>query len=66
MNSILAAILIGILALVTLGPNFLGGGSSSSYGNRNSYEYDYSDAGYGYNYQNDFYKRNGFGFGKSF
>ncbi len=65
LNSILAAVLIGILALVTIGPNFLGGGSSSYGYNRNGYEYDYQDAGYGYGYQNqnEFYKRNGF-FGK--
>lgn len=50
LNSILALVLIGILALVTIGPNFLGG--SSSY-NRGGYEYsDYG--GYG---DQQFYKR---------
>jgi len=49
-NSILAVILIAVLALVTLGPNFLGGGQQY---NRNSYyshDYDYA-------YDNGFYKR---------
>jgi len=56
LNSILALILIGILALVTLGPNFLGGGATGSgYGNRNSYGYDYYD----YYNENQFYKRSG-------
>jgi len=56
LNSILALILIAVLALVTLGPNFLGGGGSG-YGQRNSYyNYDY-DQGY-YN-ENQFYQRSG-------
>jgi len=57
LNSILALILIAVLALVTLGPNFLGGGSGSGYGQRNSYyNYDYQD---GYYDQNQFYQRSG-------
>jgi len=59
LNSILALILIGVLALITLGPNFLGGGSGSGYGQRNSYynnAYDYQD---GYYNENQFYQRAG-------
>jgi len=59
LNSILALVLIGILALVTLGPSLLGGGSGSGYGNRNAYEYNdqyYQDY---YNENNQFYQRQG-------
>ena len=58
LNSILALILVGILALVTIGPNFLGGGAGTGYGyNRNGYQgYDYYDYN---NYDNQFYKRSG-------
>ena len=59
LNSILALVLIGILALVTLGPSLLGGGSGSGYGNRNAYEYNdqyYQDY---YNENNQFYNRQG-------
>jgi len=56
LNSILALILIAVLALVTLGPNFLGGGGSG-YGQRNSYYNDYYDQEY-YN-QGQFYQRTG-------
>lgn len=51
-NSILALILVGILALITLGPNFLGGGSSYD---RNTYGYDYQD--YQDYYNHGFQKR---------
>ena len=50
-NSILALILVGILALITLGPNFLGGGAY----NRNTYSYDYQD--YQDYYNHGFQKR---------
>lgn len=66
LNSILALILIGVLALITLGPNFLGGGSGSGYGQRNSYynnAYDYQD---GYYNENQFYQRAGKVDGKFF
>jgi len=58
LNSILALVLIAILALVTIGPNFLGGGGTGSgYGyNRNGYDqYNYYD----YENQQQFYKRAG-------
>merc|ERR1712012_561376 len=56
LNSILALILIGVLALITLGPNFLGGGGSG-YGQRNSYyNCDYDQ---GYSNENQFYQRSG-------
>jgi len=60
LNSILALVLIGILALVTLGPSLLGGGSGSGYGNRNSFGYDdqYYQDYYNEN-QNEFYQRQG-------
>ena len=56
LNSILALILIAVLALVTLGPNFLGGGGSG-YGQRNSYyNYDYDQY---YDPNQQFYQRSG-------
>lgn len=58
LNGILALVLIAILALVTIGPNFLGGGGSGYGYNRNGYGgYDYQDY---YNYDNQLYKRAGF------
>jgi len=61
LNSILALVLIGILALVTLGPSLLGGGSGSGYGNRNSFGYDdqYYQDYYNENPNNQFYQRQG-------
>ena len=62
LNSILALILIAVLALVTLGPNFLGGGGSG-YGQRNSYyNYDYDQY---YDPNQQFYQRSGRVDGKS-
>jgi len=57
LNSILALVLIAILALVTIGPNFLGGGGTGYGYNRNGYE-QYNDY-YDYNNQQQFYKRAG-------
>jgi len=57
LNSILALILIAVLALVTLGPNFLGGGGSG-YGQRNSY-YNYDQDYYNYDQNQQFYQRSG-------
>ena len=66
LNSILALILIGVLALITLGPNFLGGGSGSGYGQRNSYYNNYADYQDGYYNENQFYQRAGKVDGKFF